>query len=389
MALQVGNAVPPYVAYNPFHSPAVDRYTSYTEELQQKPLATPDAIPYTRSWRNKGVHEVSEAIRDALTQQDKLEGAIARIAHGCQAADALESIQSSVRGLRQFLNSLAHPMFFNEKIASIGGYCRAQDVFSIPELLENILHFVEMRDILQMMLVDKNTKLIIQASSKLQRQLSLVGDINSFLDQPFAYDTSTTDFLTTATKMNRVDNTVINESALGLPGLLQEGVQNKVQIRAFFPSDRLPNIGATCRAMLICQPPITEMTLSVACCSHSFYEMLYQPSAHYRSPRSPTKIKAAAGLTIGDLYDATQALASDHRLCPDAPAHMLDDEGYVKVHVAFDGELQLRADDPFLRPMPTPKAPYVDHPGLRESYTDTARMQAYTTAKQAGKSFKV
>lgn len=97
--------------------------------------------------------------------------------------------------------------------------------------------------------------------------------------------------------------------------------------------------GARLKKMLVCQPHVTEMDVSVNCCNDSSVTFGWNFSARRRNNGrtdvpAPTqdeakfdKVKNEEGVTVGDLYAACQRLAEQHHLCPRAPVHAFDRTG--------------------------------------------------------------
>ncbi|KAK5735845.1 hypothetical protein LTR17_007857 [Elasticomyces elasticus] len=118
----------------------------------------------------------------------------------------------------------------------------------------------------------------------------------------------------------------------------------KVTVRAKFTKGRngrqlpLPVVGGRLRSMLICQPPIKEMSILANCCRR-----LYTAETEKEAP----KIFNATGLTVGDLYAATMDHAQRHMDCVHAYIRHHDKEdGTVQATITFEGQLQLQPGDP-------------------------------------------
>jgi len=89
----------------------------------------------------------------------------------------------------------------------------------------------------------------------------------------------------------------------------------------------MPTSGPRARSMLICQPPIYEITASLNCCDEA---------STFESP---------TGITIGDLYEATSELVSEHCVCPWARESLHHDEALVKVQVDFQASIETISED--------------------------------------------
>ncbi|KAK0302579.1 hypothetical protein LTR91_010551 [Friedmanniomyces endolithicus] len=98
----------------------------------------------------------------------------------------------------------------------------------------------------------------------------------------------------------------------------------------------LPRVGERSQAMLICQPPITEMSVILSC------------RRRPRGANTGAKIRNPDGLTVGDLLHATEEHAVQHEQSSHAESCRHDRTGLVRSTVSFRGDLLLREDDPSL-----------------------------------------
>lgn len=109
--------------------------------------------------------------------------------------------------------------------------------------------------------------------------------------------------------------------------------------------------------MLICQPPIQQVEVRATCCRlhRSSIDRIDPPiitSAYLPdNANSPSErlVQNINGITIGDLHDRARELIEQHRYCPHANNHDLDDFGFVNAGVHFVGHLHVRQRDPILR----------------------------------------
>ena len=132
--------------------------------------------------------------------------------------------------------------------------------------------------------------------------------------------------------------------------------------------------------MLICQPPIYEMEVSVACCNeHAGHRLPGMPTP----PPIPEPIRSKTGITVGDLLTASRKLWQEHRLCPYAQDWDHDKEGYVCVAPSFKGIIHLKDGDP------TMEAQKSWHKQTKDEYEARGdrqrRIEAYIQAKQQSK----
>ena len=102
------------------------------------------------------------------------------------------------------------------------------------------------------------------------------------------------------------------------------------------------------RAMLICQPPIKEMTVQPSCC-RSYRVSDYGGHNEPILPPPPpyVVVKSDTGLTVGDMLNAAAAARYQHLQCPYAPEHDHDCEtGLVDIKIYFEGYMALLPGDP-------------------------------------------
>lgn len=60
-------------------------------------------------------------------------------------------------------------------------------------------------------------------------------------------------------------------------------------------------------------------------------------------------LEVPSGIKIRDIAQMARQLMIEHHLCPHGNSYSHRDDGTIKVHVIFQSEMQLRADDPYVR----------------------------------------
>ena len=109
--------------------------------------------------------------------------------------------------------------------------------------------------------------------------------------------------------------------------------------------DKLPRLGSRWLDMYTCQPPVTEMGIYANCCSRRVVnDLTVIPET---TPPLST-LSVPRGIRVRNLLAATEPYFTGHRLCRNARAGILRVDGTVRVHVTFQGVLNLGPDDPFL-----------------------------------------
>lgn len=221
----------------------------------------------------------------------------------------------------------------------------ANKVFGTPGLLENILTFASIPDLLRAYRVNKTFLNLIEGSALLQRRLGLLPDHDCHLRLPAQQ-------LITHSSGVDMDSVFFGGISSRLTG---ESVlePNTVPIQINGGAYRLRNktaelvkirpLGERCRNMLITQPPIKEMRVYLQCCTPDY--LSYRPRQSVLPERT---ISCESGITAEQIWTVISTLQSEHRLCPDADADDHDDEGYVHPRIRIEGTLALKLDDPML-----------------------------------------
>ncbi|KAK5125996.1 hypothetical protein LTR85_011351 [Meristemomyces frigidus] len=209
----------------------------------------------------------------------------------------------------------------------------AEEVFGIPELLEHIcLSGLSVFDLLHAQQVSKAFLAGILTSPKLLRRMGLRADVGASYSSAFAKgETRSNGFQSFRAEL--VDHSE--------PRYLISGTREprlSVRLTAYFWSEAktktLPKLGSRPRDMLVCQPPVDEVTARIDCCNKT------------------STVRSAAGIRVGDLYDAALSLSETHRLCPLVHFNRHDEEGNFNAAVRFSGEIPLsKKDKAMLRKM--------------------------------------
>ena len=202
--------------------------------------------------------------------------------------------------------------------ASQGLSTRAQDIFDTPDLLEHILSFLEADQLFIARKVSHNTTEVTAGSPKLQRMLHLP-DLYSFFR---------------CFPRNKFPS-FHNLTTFG------DGPTTRLP-HAYFHDLRGPNLpvtGSPYRRMLICQPPVNTIDISVDGCTS-------EADGRRSIAGLACKIFLEGGLSVGDFYSVTHQLQSVHKYCDWASSHELNANGSVYVGVDSETVIRLRPDDP-------------------------------------------
>lgn len=281
------------------------------------------------------------------------------------AERALDAVKDTAETLRSFIVQLlgSDPTITAPSAASAE---KAQQVFEVPELAEAILCRLSAADLFAVTRVNRALSAIATSSPRLQMVLGL-------RPNNACYWWSNFDSTRRLTELFRGFGCTIGRRAA-----ISNQPLDRAEVTAGFDwyGTRLPRVGSRGRAMLVCQPPIKEMSVEPACCKFwRNYTGLDLPP-----PPAFTVVKSNTGLTVGDLLDATAAANHAHRHCPYANRNNHDDRtGLVISKVYFTGYMALLPGDPELPPCESPSEVAS---GFRNDYYDDDT-EEYTTPPDA------
>lgn len=325
----------------------------------------------------------SPNIRRILTCQRSLQAAIDSLS--CNTALTFEekarlhNATEEIEFLRIYLSSFIAASFYTE-------YCPpsatslAQKVFDIPELFELILLKLEKADLLTAQCVNRQFRKVIGTSSvRLQRRLSLVPHPSPYLWLPFESRILGAVFKMSSWLIDGVEVKVYPAHT----GQIDQGnnthsAHSYTAVISGSFTLPIPDYGPTCRRMLICHPPITEMKAITKCCEPV---PLLVTSA--QSKAATHTVSNPAGLTLGDLSDSAKQLEEQHRHCPNADvvSHCTE-TGAVEVRTQFRGEVELKEDDPLLLHSRAEREKLLSENAKRKK--GRKRMKDFVEAKRAG-----
>ncbi|KAK4540795.1 hypothetical protein LTR36_008872 [Oleoguttula mirabilis] len=357
----------------PHHAFPLSHFPSVEHKHRSGPEA-PGRV-YLASWLARSNDSLSDALRTALDTQQQFETVSSVLRQlskdpGIQqdAAKALTgavaTLEASTAVLRELLSAVAQPHFYNERHSPASSPSRMQDVLDLPELLEAVLSFLDVRDVLRMQQVSKACFAGVEHSPGLQYKLGLRNDAAAFLRLPIHNSDDFPGYWCEFTiRRPRPGMKLDPPAAMGY-----------VRHNGMVITRHIPTHGAVAEA--------NEANEAAAVLMASFSTQgrgaLPAIGDRYKRMASNTPL----GLTIGDLYDFAAMLVPAHRLCPDAALHALDPDGYAMVSVVFEGGVKLRSDDPVLGSLGVHEQP---SDSLQADAPRTHRLQAYTTAKQTAR----
>lgn len=338
-----------------------------------------DGVPMDRT-------QAATALKNQFELEKQMSNALNQLNSGSltDLKATLLSAQSNVGELSQYFSHKfrQHSHFYNERRAEDS--TTACKVFDIPELLEMVLQYLDVTDVLSIYQCSRNIRDSIDGSSQLQQQLSLrAAPVNSHLHFP----------------LRNLTHDLFGHPSIGFSTQehIVQGRRRSLHERKADPIDDptaevhacfyllsgqvLPGVGSRIRKMFITQPPIEEMYISLDCCpSYEYPDYAFAPQ-----PSTPVReIVKKGGLTVGDLYDRTKKLLDEHRYCPSAYSGLIQDDGSVRVGVRFVGKMTLQPDDPLILDWQKQQRKREDDD--REYHNKTAKFEAFCNAKRNGKS---
>lgn len=256
----------------------------------------------------------------------------------------------------------------------------ANKVFAMPELLEHILSFTSVPDLLRLYRVNHVFYNTIEGSTTLQRRLGMQPNPSAHLEQPaehLVYHPEGMDMTETyycSPSLPSDQNTQLEPNAVPIKinvctwGALGRGSTEKLELRP---------LGERCRKLLITQPPIKEMGVYMQCCTPS-----YRPYRD-RQPDPPIEVlKSETGITVHQIWEAVAKAQKEHRLCPNADVYDHDSEGFVQLRMSIEGYLTLKDDDPALVSRQKRRKEFDAEDD--EVRSKEAKFRPYIAAKQAG-----
>lgn len=282
----------------------------------------------------------------------------------------LEQLEAQARRVDEFLLRCCRLVPLSSR-PSKRGATQAGEVFDTPELLEHVLSFLPPADILTAQQVGRVWNAAVLGSRKLQAILCLTPEKDAVFRTPFVkgafpgftlnYDADQVTDVAPAEHEDSRPGTRTVSHPMSITASFERGARKTDAEDGEKQGHRDPIIGSRCRSMLICQPQIRTITVDLPCCCPED-DLLTNPK----------------GLTVGDLLGLQKELAEEHKLCPHASPLERDDEGFAHVTVQFEGDVDLRDDDPVVV-----KSRAVNSDGLGDQRHQ--KMVGYTHAKCAGK----
>ncbi|KAK5677504.1 hypothetical protein LTS10_010076 [Elasticomyces elasticus] len=329
-----------------------------------------------RDWMRKTTlskEQQRSEVSQGLQHQQELEHTIAllrrqqarRTTIDPDLADTIDKLERSSKGLNAYFSIFLDPIIYNEMQPldhrPSGSTSAAVKVLELPELLEEVLGYVDTADILHFHQVNQSARALINGSPRLRTTLGFrAAPEGSRSRLPFL---STTALSPMIANFEYSKHSLRQEEPIKLETVPTSGL-HQVRLRADFrvSPGKAAKIDERCRDMYITQPPVTYARVLLACCS------LKQQS-----------IQSDAGITIGMLWDARLELLEEHKLCPHAALELHDADGFITAEPSFTIDVLVPTDGSVLPVSQRGVGRYAPHPRL--SRGALARIKAYMTYK--------
>ncbi|KAK4889027.1 hypothetical protein LTR27_012142 [Elasticomyces elasticus] len=374
---------------------------AFDDYFQHDPRKPQVIAPFVSSWMAEDVKDTTsrfQPVRKLLRIIKDCEFALAALRVGIvdsqdnpeQADDRaeciakLDDVSALAINLQHDFQALVSSAPFKDVYSKDHASTTCSVVLLMPELVENILAFVETEDILRVRSVNKRLSEIIDGSCTTQRGLGLRPDVDGYLHLPlavhpkvehqrnfagFSCRTEILSNLWSIMEHNNITHDIRTARVLPTAQLPVAKICARVECGE---GGWLPKIGSKYRDMLVCQPPITSMTMKISYFPNTDkwteekdWEILPIPDWGDEDNREwPVVTTAGVGLTLGEMWDAADkfvgeqtelsfaALGSENVKHYRMNKHLY---GHSSKHwygdgliVTFIGTAQLRFDDPAL-----------------------------------------
>ncbi|KAK5742480.1 ubiquitin-specific protease ubp2 [Elasticomyces elasticus] len=379
---------PPYFHYLCFNDldpwDSVDDPDPFDDYFSASVNGAAHISPIACSWFDKdtkGTASRFPAVCDILLQikdfeyaMAALEVGLARVGHPytTDMCSAREMVIVKLQKIQCHLHEATASLPFAEAFCKDQAYQTCSDALALPELLEHILSFVSVKDILSVQQASKTCYEIVNASPRLQYSMGLRADFDGFhvlplgrpagsrysrRGYPGSHDPGAQYRSFTCFSSHKLSNVAWDTACLGrlcmqrLPPADFTEVRVTVTIEAG-ALGRLPTIGSRYRAMLVSQPPIEQMTIgmtwwpSIGGRRTSRSHVVYPP---FNSQDLPTVTVRGTGLTLGKLWDVAEHLLRTQGI-DDASQPFDPREERDLYEVKFEGTVRLRYDEPVVCP---------------------------------------
>ncbi|KAK5722663.1 hypothetical protein LTR15_005895 [Elasticomyces elasticus] len=333
-------------------------FDSYFGQGHQKPGSV---SPFVTSWLekdHKGTASRFPAVREILNDHKDCE-----CAHDCAGSFESPLAIDSCR-----LHDLTSASPFRDTYRQDQNSKAYSRLFEIPEMVENIFKFADTRDVVRAQQVCKTFFNIVKASYTLQRKFGVQADTGGFHSLPLRNPYETDDhsdfpkFRCSSyaryshwSEYSRTHLEELTTQPMPPPDLAEVTVYASVEATT---TGRLPAISDLFRSMLICQPPIKSMSISLTCCPDpaggrnnyglDLRSFQVYVDANGTTITHPIVTSSGPGLTLGEVWDAAQKLIRREEWYSQSGEELFEPGHRDFVRVKFEGTVRVRYDDPVI-----------------------------------------
>ncbi|KAK5735862.1 hypothetical protein LTR17_007874 [Elasticomyces elasticus] len=288
----------------------------------------------------------------------------------------LRALLRDIEKLESASQQLLRYTGFAEPVCTDDGRA-ANKVFNIPELLDEILLYLSIPDLLKAEATARAFRRTVAQSPRLRQKLfrssldghplRTIGYVGDFdLHDPWlGYS------IACFTGLDQPQ--AIHQASLPPPW--------NITVNGIFQSTTgdLPPLSNNILDMFISQPPAVYASFVTACCSTRTWGSVVTSEAHPGSGNN--RIRQPEGIRLRDFYEVAKGLLREHRVCPHASRVRMDDKGSVQNTVLFWAQFD-RKGDPGAIVIPDTDPAWKPHRVEAErKQVLEARLAAYMAAK--------
>lgn len=268
-------------------------------------------------WTRKLSFDLEASVRELVASQNATREAFRELCdfvslNNSEVRGKVSVADAAIQRMDEATKALIQPRFFNE-LHDHTAPKSPHRALEVVEVAESIFLFLGMKDILNLRKVNRHFYDIVSQRPELQKALFLLPDSEKAFTIPMV---SFADFFSDEHRSKLSDYpdlvlTQLNSQSDFTLSITQHKVRAK--FRCSKGLDKF-SLSPMFRRMLVSQPPIKKVTIdSISCCR--FGDRGHHLRSYYNKKAAPV-VENEIGVTIGDIYDAAEAITKEHRLCP-------------------------------------------------------------------------
>lgn len=291
-----------------------------------------------------------EQVQELLGQQQSLENSLRDLATTVTGTPAAEQVSQSLQKAR---TSTALLRTHLDKLWALvppamrpADGMAAQKLFDTPELLEEVLTYLQPREVLQVMRVQRPWYETVMGSIKLKRYLGLELPCNPFYYSAFSHRFHQ---FTTRESMIKGPQRIDDEDPMRFDFEINSEASStwnphenvtydikELRIESEFTLSSIESVkmGSRVQAMHFCSPPAQTLHGLLECDRCCIYDQ------HFRQALAMST-KDEQGFSIGDLYDLALQALTRHKACDINSFHFTH-----RPRISIGTSIQMHNDDP-------------------------------------------